>query len=107
LVATLATLPSMSLIPSAPLKLVRCPHSLAPTLVALPSNVADPISSIPDLWHQVAVRALQQGKDPPPPIQPSQPLRRSRRLWRDKRGGAGTDRIGQDLHQSTSAMRDQ
>ena len=37
------------------------------------------------------MRALQQGKDPPPPIQPSQPLRRSRRLWRDKRGGAGAD----------------
>jgi len=37
LVATLATLPSMSLIPSAPLKLARCPHSLAPTLVTLPS----------------------------------------------------------------------
>ena len=29
--------PSMSLIPSAPLKLVRCPRSLAPTLVTLPS----------------------------------------------------------------------
>src|ERR1700676_4629854 len=28
---------SMSLIPSAPLKLVRCPRSLAPTLVTLPS----------------------------------------------------------------------
>src|SRR5216117_2559074 len=27
----------MSLIPFAPLKLARCPHSLAPTLVALPS----------------------------------------------------------------------
>ncbi len=38
---------------------------------------------IPDLWQQEAVRALQQGKDPPPP-----------RLWRDKRGGAGADRIG-------------
>ena len=25
--------------------------------------VADPISSIPDLWQQEAVRALQQGKD--------------------------------------------
>jgi ATP-dependent helicase YprA (DUF1998 family) len=25
--------------------------------------VADPISSIPDLWQQHAVRALQQGKD--------------------------------------------
>ena len=25
--------------------------------------VADPISSIPDLWQQDAVRALQQGKD--------------------------------------------
>ena len=46
---------------------------------------------IPDLWQQEAVRALQQGKDPPPPIQPSQPLQRSRRLWRDKRGGAGAD----------------
>jgi len=32
------------------------------------------------LWQQEAVRALQQGKDPPPP-----------RLWRDKRGGAGAD----------------
>jgi len=60
--------------------------------------VADPISSIPDLWQQEAVRALQQGKDPPSPIQPSQPLRRSRRLRRDKCGGAGADRIGQDLH---------
>src|SRR4029077_179319 len=50
-------------------------------LAALPStraipdrdvfNVADPISSIPDLWQQEAVRALQQGKDPPLP-----------RLWR-------------------------
>jgi hypothetical protein len=38
---------------------------------------------IPDLWQQEAVCALQQGKDPPPP-----------RLWRDKRGGAGADRIG-------------
>ena len=38
---------------------------------------------IPDLWQQEAVRALQQGKDPPLP-----------RLWRDKRGGAGADRIG-------------
>jgi hypothetical protein len=28
----------------------------------------------------------KQGKDPPPP-----------RLWRDKRGGAGADRIGQDF----------
>jgi hypothetical protein len=34
---TLATLPSMSLIPSAPLKLVRCPRSLAPSLDTLPS----------------------------------------------------------------------
>ena len=42
---------------------------------------------IPDLWQQEAVRALQTGKDPPPP-----------RLWRDKRGGAGADRLGQDLH---------
>ena len=39
---------------------------------------------IPDLWQQEAVRALQQGKDPPP------------RLW--GQGGAGADRIGQDLH---------
>jgi hypothetical protein len=47
---------------------------LAPaTLAALPSTraipdrdvfyVAEPISSIPDLWQQEAVRALQQGKD--------------------------------------------
>ena len=49
--------------------------------------VADPISSIPDLWPQEAVRTLKQRKDPPLP-----------RLWRDKRGGAGADRIGQDLH---------
>ena len=27
--------------------------------------VADPISSIPDLWQQEAVRALQQGKEHP------------------------------------------
>ena len=46
--------------------------------------VADPISSIPDLWQQEAVRALQQGKDVV----------------------AGADRIGQDLHQSTSVTRD-
>ena len=37
LAPTLVTLPSMSLIPFAPLKLVRCPRSLAPTLVTLPS----------------------------------------------------------------------
>ena len=44
----------------------------AATLAALQSTraipergefyVADPISSIPDLWQQEAVRALQQGK---------------------------------------------
>jgi len=64
LVATLATLPSMSLIPSAPLKLVRCPHfdscapahidlsvcpsmSLAPRgSILAPTLVAYPFSSI-------------------------------------------------------------
>jgi hypothetical protein len=35
---------------------------------------------VPDLWQQEAVRALQQGKDPPSP-----------RLRRDKRGGSGGD----------------
>jgi len=71
------------------LKLARCPHSLAATLAAtlitrtarclrqLPSCVAVylrdsrsrrvlccwSLSSIPDLWQQEAVRALQQGKD--------------------------------------------
>jgi len=45
--------------------------------------VTDPISSIHDPWQQEAVRELQQGKDPPSP-----------RLRRDKRGGAGADRIG-------------
>src|SRR6266542_4207232 len=37
LAPTLVTLPSMSLIPFAPLKLVRVPRSLAATLAALPS----------------------------------------------------------------------
>jgi hypothetical protein len=47
LAPTLVTLPSMSLIPSAPLKLVRCPHSLAPTLVALPSMSLIPSAPFP------------------------------------------------------------
>ena len=47
LVATLATLPSMSLIPSAPLKLVRCPRSLAPTLVVLRSMSLIPSAPFP------------------------------------------------------------
>ena len=38
-----------------------------PSTRAIPDRdvfyVADPISSIPDLWQQEAVRALQQGKD--------------------------------------------
>ena len=37
----------MSLIPSAPLKLVRCPRSLAPTLVALPSMSLIPSAPFP------------------------------------------------------------
>ena len=35
--ATLAALPAMSLAPVAPLKLARCPHSLAAPLAVLPS----------------------------------------------------------------------
>src|SRR5437763_8009185 len=37
LVASLATFPSVSLIPFAPLKLARCPHSLITSLATLPS----------------------------------------------------------------------
>jgi hypothetical protein len=67
---------------------VLAPATLAAlqSIRALPDRdvfyVADPISSIPDLWQQEAVRALQQGKDPPSP-----------RLRRDKRGGAGADSV--------------
>ena len=42
--ATCAALPAMSLIPVAPLKLVRYPSSLAPTLVALPSMSLIPVA---------------------------------------------------------------
>jgi len=46
---------------------------------------------VPDLWQQEAVRALQQGKDPPPP-----------RLWRDKRvvqAPTGSGKTYINLHQ--------
>jgi hypothetical protein len=53
--------------------LCRCSHQLHSNSFAAPLTrsyprrftfyVADPISSIPDLWQQEAVRALQQGKD--------------------------------------------
>ena len=68
LAATLAALPSMSLIPSAPLKLARFPRSLAATLrsfafyVAFPKSsivsdrdlfyVADPVSSVRSLLRR-------------------------------------------------------
>jgi len=39
------------------------PNLLVATLATLPSMSLIPISSIPDLWQQEAVRALQQGKD--------------------------------------------
>jgi hypothetical protein len=101
----LAALPSTRAIEtrSLPASLAATPRGFA-FYVAFPKSsipdrdvfyVADPISSIPDLWQQEAVRALQQGKDPPSP-----------RLRRDNRSGAGADRIGQDLHQSTSVTRD-
>jgi hypothetical protein len=64
------------------LKLVRCPTLTRSYPRRFTFYVADPISSIPDLWQHEAVRALQQGKDPPLP-----------RLRRDKRGGAGTDSV--------------
>jgi hypothetical protein len=102
LVATLATLPSMSLIPSAPLKLVRCPRSLAPTLVALPSMSLIPSAPFPICGNRRQCARCNREKDPPPPIQPSQPLRRSRRLWRDKRGGAGAG-AGADSSMNTAA----
>jgi hypothetical protein len=47
--------------------------------------VADPISSIPDLWQLEAVRALQQGKDPPSP----------RLLLKLSRAGGGTSVVVQ------------
>jgi hypothetical protein len=73
------------------LKLARCPHSLAPTPRHFTFYVANPISSIPDLWQQEAVRALQQGKDPPSP-----------RLRRDKRGGAGQGFFVRDIDPAKS-----
>ena len=38
-------------------------HLLVATLGDFTFHVAAPVSSIPDLWQQEAVRALQQGKD--------------------------------------------
>jgi len=117
LVATLATLPSMSLIPSAPLKLVRCPRFdscapahidlsvcpsmslaprgsiLAPTLVALPSMSLIPSAPFPICGNRRQCARCNREKYPPSPIQPSQPLRRSRRLRRDRCGGAGADSV--------------
>ena len=58
LAPTLVTLPSMSLIPSAPL---QAGHSCKHVPRMIPGFGAGLV--IPDLWQQEAVRALQQGKD--------------------------------------------
>jgi hypothetical protein len=52
----LAALPAMSLIPFAPLKLVRYPHSLAPTLVTLPSMSLIPFAPFPYSYQPNATR---------------------------------------------------
>jgi hypothetical protein len=78
LVATLATLPSMLLIPSAPLKLVRCPRSLTPILVALPSMSLIPSVPFPICGNRTQCVRCNREK-----------ILLRQRLQRDKRGGAG------------------
>jgi hypothetical protein len=55
-VATLATLPSMSLIPAAPLKLDRCPRSLGATLAPLPSMSLIPAAPFCRLHFAQSIR---------------------------------------------------